>query len=128
MSALGRGAFAVRAPKSIGTVPNMASTLGLVSALIWLGGGSPAFAMISIVLDEIDGTLARLLGQKSRFGGEYDYAIDIALQGATAVKLGAPWLLAVTVPASAWLRMRDTQPPFGSVRAALMSVALLKGR
>lgn len=125
---LGRGMIALRPASGIGTVPNMASTLGLLSALIWLGGGGPGFAIASIVLDEIDGTLARLLKQKSKFGGEYDYAIDIALQGATAFKLGAPWLLAFSVPASAWLRTRGEQPPFGSFRATLMSLALIKAR
>jgi phosphatidylserine synthase len=111
----------------LANIPNTASTLGLATAVVWLMGGGPEFAIASIVLDEIDGTLARVLNQKSGFGAEYDSAIDMCLQGAVAMKLGAPWLLLFTVPYSVYEKTKDKKPMFGSWRAMGMTYAVLKG-
>lgn len=111
-------------------VPNTLSTLGLVSAVAWLMGAGPGYAIVSIVLDELDGTFARIFGQTSKFGGEYDSAIDMCLQGAVAVKIGAPWLLVFTVPLSVAEKIAEKKKggfEFGSYRGAMMSYALLKG-
>ncbi len=109
-------------------LPNITSTAGLACAIAWLCGGGPGFAVASIILDEMDGTIARATGQTSKFGGEYDWAIDIALQGAVAVKIGAPWALLVSIPASVAAREGDHRPPFGSWRAMGMVYALATGR
>ncbi len=108
--------------------PNVVSTAGLACAVAWLCGGGPGFAVASIILDEMDGTIARATGQTSTFGAEYDWAIDIALQGAVAVKIGHPVMLLLSVPASVAARESDTRPPFGSWRAMGMLYALATGQ
>lgn len=108
-------------------LPNIASTAGLACAIAWLAGGGPGYAVASIILDEADGTLARLTGQTSSFGGEYDSAIDMCLQGAVAMKIGMPWLLLFTVPMSVADKDKGIKPPFGSFRAIGMAWGLYKG-
>lgn len=108
-------------------VPNLVSTIGLGTAVAWLMGAGPGFAIVSIMLDEMDGTIARLTGQTTKFGAEYDFAIDMVLQGAAAVKIGAPWLLLVTVPLSTSFKASGKRPWFGSFRANMMSYGVLRG-
>jgi phosphatidylglycerophosphate synthase len=108
-------------------LPNAASTVGLVCAVAWLMGAGPGFAVASIILDEVDGTLARMTGQTSSYGAEYDYTIDIALQGAVAMKIGAPWLLLVTVPISAAGKIKGGRPMLGSWRALGMVYGIARG-
>ncbi len=105
-------------------IPNLLSTAGLASAIAWLLGGGPWWAVASIVLDEMDGTVARMTGQTSAFGAEYDSAIDMCLQGAVAVKVGCPWLLLVTVPLSVHQKIQGGKPAFGSWRAIGMMAGM----
>ena len=109
-------------------LPNIASTAGLACAIAWLCGAGPGYAVASIILDEVDGIVARATGQKSTFGAEYDSAIDMCLQGAVAVKIGQPWLLLVTVPLSVAQKDEGVRPPFGSWRAMGMLYALATNR
>lgn len=118
-------AFARRVPDA--NLPNAASTVGLACAVAWLMGAGPAYAVASIILDEVDGTLARMTGQTSSFGAEYDSAIDMALQGAVAMRIGCPLLLLATIPISVASKMRGEKPMLGSWRALGMTYALARG-
>lgn len=108
-------------------LPNLASSAGLACAIAWLAGAGPAYAVASIILDEVDGTLARMTGQTSSFGAEYDSAIDMCLQGAVAMKIGAPWLLIFTVPISVAGKIKGERPMLGSWRALGMGYGLVRG-
>lgn len=108
-------------------LPNVASSAGLACAIAWLAGAGPAFAVASIILDEVDGTLARMTGQTSSFGAEYDSAIDMCLQGAVAMKIGMPWLLLATVPISVAGKIRGERPMVGSWRAVGMAYGVVRG-
>ncbi len=109
-------------------LPNVASTAGLACAIAWLCGAGPGYAVASIILDEVDGIIARATGQTSSFGGEYDSAIDMCLQGAVAVKIGQPWILLITVPLSVAQKDDGVRPAFGSWRALGMIYALATGQ
>lgn len=107
-----------------GTIANAVSMTGYAAALGWLIGGPTALAWYSILADELDGKIARFMGEPTDYGSELDYAVDVTLTGALALRMGAPWLLLAVTPAQAYFRYKGDRPVFGSFRAALMSVAL----
>lgn len=114
-----------RTPRS--DLPNGLTTIGLASSVAWLMGASWAWAAVSIVADELDGYTARLTGQTSTFGAAFDRTTDVALAGAVAMRLRAPWLLIPAVPLSAYAH-DDEWPVLGSTRAFMTIAALMLGR
>lgn len=114
-----------RVPRS--DIPNGLTTIGLAASVAWLMGAPGAFAAVSIVADELDGYTARLTGQTSGFGAAFDRTTDVALAGAVAMRLRAPWLLIPAVPLSA-LAHDEELPIFGSMRAFMTIGALMLGR
>jgi phosphatidylglycerophosphate synthase len=78
--------------------PNQVTTLRLIFGLsasaacmaggqTWIGIGGVLF-LISMLLDRVDGTLARLSGKKSRFGHRYDLVSDAICNAIIFVGLG----------------------------------------
>lgn len=108
------------------TAPNAISLAGHASTLAWLAGANPWFAVAGVVADEFDGDSARNLGEESELGSNLDWAIDLGLTTAVAIKLGGVYLLALPLLTlyQAVLRTQGTAPPFGSARAALTCLAL----
>lgn len=107
-----------------GTVANTVTLTGYAAALGWLFGGPAWLAWYSIAADELDGRVARFMNEPTEYGGQLDYAVDVTLTGALAIKLGVPWALMFITPAQAYFRYKGDKPVFGSFRAAMMSVAL----
>lgn len=108
------------------TAPNAISMVGHASTLAWIAGANPWFAVAGLVADEFDGDAARNLGEESELGSNLDWAIDVGLTAAVAIKLGGFYLLALPLLtlSQAVLRTRGEAPPFGSARAALTCLAL----
>lgn len=112
-------------------VPNAVSLAGCAATVAWLAGGSVWWLVLGLGLDELDGEVARNLGQTSGFGAQLDWTIDVATVGAIAMKLaslglGTIWLwsLPVVVAIQAYMRNRGQAPAFGSARAAMVLVGL----
>lgn len=86
-----------------------------------LAGGPGWAAIASIVADEVDGMVARALGQETDFGSNFDWATDLLLTAAMLRKIGAPWqAMPAVASAQVAARTMGIAPPIGSVRAALM--------
>lgn len=111
----------------LATLPNAVTLAGYASGLVWLAGGSPWFALGSMLADEIDGDMARRGGAPSDYGSLLDWAVDLGLTTAVIVKLGGMYiLLAPAILAfQCYLRLQGKSPAFGSARAALIFRALL---
>ncbi len=107
-------------------VPNVVSLIGCASTVAWLAGGSVWWLVLGLGLDELDGEIARNLGQTSGFGAQLDWTIDVATCAAIAMKLGGIflWTLPLTIAVQAWLRNRGQAPSFGSARAAMVLIGL----
>lgn len=110
----------------VATVANVISLSGLVAGLLYLKGGSPAWAVASIVADEVDGRVARAMGQTSEVGSALDWGVDMTLMGAFATKLDILPVLPPAVAWSAYLRGQGISPPLLSSRALMMIYALGK--
>jgi len=108
------------------SAPNAITLSGYASAVAWLGGASPAFAVWSVMADEFDGVSARNLGQTSGFGDRLDWGADLCLFALVGAKIGLGWVaLPLTLFAQVFMKEHGLAPPFGSARAGLMVYALL---
>jgi len=101
-------------------LPNAITLLGYASAIVWLVGGSPWFGIASILADELDGRIARATGQETSFGKELDWAVDLTLTGAVAMRIGLPWVLPIATTLQVARHDKGERPPIGSLRAAMM--------
>lgn len=110
------------------TIPNLLTFGGIVSSTAWLLGGSGWWAILGLVLDEIDGRVARALNQTSEFGSKFDWAGDVAINAATMVQLGgsAAALMPAVLTAQAALREKGIRPSFGSARMITTLLLLRK--
>lgn len=108
-------------PSPVVTLPNAVTAAGYGLALWHLRGGPGWAAVASVVADEVDGRLARAIGQTSIVGSNLDWSTDVALAAAYARKLQVPdpGIVALAVTQSA-LRARSWTPPVLSARALLM--------
>ena len=118
-------------PEPLINVPNAISLAGVAATCAWLAGGSVWWLVLGLGLDELDGEVARNLGQTSGFGSQLDWTIDVATMGAIAVKLmylGAGsiwvWSMPVVIAVQAYMRNRGQAPAFGSARAAMVLLGL----
>lgn len=104
------------------TVANALSMGSLVSGLLYLRGGSQAWGLLSIALDEVDGQIARARGTAGPYGAALDWGVDLVLLGAFAERLGATAILppAVAFSAQAAVARSEGTPSVLSLRALLM--------
>lgn len=111
-------------------LPNAMTLAGIVCSTIWLAGGSGWFALAGLLLDELDGRVARATGQTTALGSQLDWAGDVALNAAVLAKLGAPYVYALPpiVVGQAALREEGWRPPVGSARALVTLFALWKAK
>lgn len=102
-------------------VPNAVTLAGYGLGLWWIGGGPAWAALASIVLDEVDGVVARERGETTQFGSTFDWASDVILTALTLRKLKAPgWTIPAATVGQVALREKGFRPPLGSLRAGLM--------
>ncbi len=117
-------------------VPSIADIVTLASFGLgaWWAIGGPTWAgILSIVGDEVDGSIARATKTTSERGSALDWGSDIALTALTIGKLGNltghPGVaVAASIPvlyAQASLRAKGWRPPVLSARALLMIAAMV---
>ena len=114
--------------ETVFTLPNVLTVAGIASSVVWLAGGSGWWALLGLILDELDGRIARATGQTSELGSSLDWAGDVAINAATIVKLGPPFIYALPVVMTGQMILRDegTRPSIGSARAVTTLFALYK--
>lgn len=109
-------------------LPNALTLTGVAMTVGWLAGGSPWLAVAGLVIDEVDGRLARATGQETEIGSQLDWASDIALNAAISVRLGgaALYTLPIVLASQVVLRNKDWRPSIGSARAVTTAWALYR--
>ncbi|KKN38330.1 hypothetical protein LCGC14_0754750 [marine sediment metagenome] len=122
------GALSIPAEaKAIINIPNAITAAGYALGLWWLIGGPAWAALVSILADELDGRIARAMGTTSEFGSKFDWTTDVVLTAATLQKMRAPvWAILLTTIGQVALRDRGFRPTFGSARAALMLLQVVR--
>lgn len=113
--------------EEVTNLPNLISIAGYGFAIVWLAGGSWPWAALSILCDEVDGSVARALGEESEFGAALDHTIDITLTGAVAMKMGPPGLMVLPIITMVQATTKEDKVTFGSWRALLMTIDVLLG-
>lgn len=109
------------------TVANMVTIAGFGMGVAWAVGGHDAWGVASIIADEVDGWVARELGEQSEFGGLLDWGTDLALTPLVWGRVGLPWrFLPLVTAAQIGARHYGYRPRFGSIRAALMGFKIAK--
>ena len=106
--------------------PNALSLSSYATGLAFLMGGHPAFALLSVFLDEADGDAARALGEESEFGANLDYSVDQSLAAFCAAKLYGWHVLPLLLFTQTFLRASHVRPEFGSARAVGMAMLLAR--
>ena len=117
--------------KFVPPVPNTGDVLTLAGyglGLAWALGGPTWMGLASIVLDELDGRVARALNQTSERGSSLDWGADVTLTAFSSLRLGralgSPTAgVLASLPflyAQAHLRGQNIRPTVGSLRAVLM--------
>lgn len=102
-------------------LPNALTLASLALGVWWINDGPDWAAIASIVLDELDGRVARATGQTSNFGSTYDWGADVVLTALSLYKVGAPWpVIPVVTTGQVVLREEGIRPTIGSARAAVM--------
>ena len=112
-------------------VPTTADVLTLAGyglGLAWCLGGPTWMGLVSILLDELDGRVARALNQSSERGSALDWGADVTLTSFASMRLGqslgsAEVGVAASLPLlylQAHLRGKGIRPTVGSMRALLM--------
>lgn len=115
--------------------PTLADALtlgGYGLGLYWSLGGPNWTGVVSLLLDEVDGRVARKMGQSSVRGGNLDWGADVALTPLALLRLGretghvtaALVAAPVVLYAQAELRAQGYRPPIGSARAAITLAAM----
>lgn len=103
---------------------------GYALGLWWTQGGPSWAGLASILLDELDGQVARADGPTER-GSALDWGADVALTPLALARLeratGAPAFFAapVVLAAQANLRASGERPAVGSARAVAMLAAIV---
>ena len=109
------------------TWPNALTMAGYIAGLAWVAGAPSWAAVASITLDELDGYVARKLGQESELGSNLDWATDLSLTGFCLLRVGAPWwLIPFTTAWQVYAREHTIYPPILSLRAAVMIYGILQ--
>jgi hypothetical protein len=110
------------------TTADLITLSGYAAGLWWSVGGPTWAALASILADEVDGPVAKAMGDAGQQAEDIDWGADVALVPLALLRLGreigqqtaavacAPIVLAV----QARLRAGGWTPPVGSARAAIM--------
>jgi hypothetical protein len=113
--------------ETVFNIPNALTLAGYAAGLAWLMGYGPAWALLSIVLDELDGKVARDLNQTSEFGAELDLAVDWSMAALVGVRIGTWWAMPAMLGLQVWQHQQGKSPVVGSARAAGMIYAMARG-
>lgn len=115
-------------PDDLFTLPNAITISGYAMQIAWLRGAKPIWAVGGLIADEVDGAVARATDSATIFGSDLDWAADVTMTGLVANRLGILWLLPFITGVQAYMRASGKRPAFGSARAALTVLALVKER
>ena len=107
-------------PDARANLPNAITLCSLVLGVWWAFGGPWWAALGSVVLDEVDGRVARMTKQTSHFGSQFDWGTDLALTALSLGRLGVPWAIPLVTTGQVILRNHGYRPNVGSARAFLM--------
>lgn len=113
--------------------PNVVTLTGYALGLWWCVGGPTWAGLASIVMDEVDGRLARATLATSEVGSILDSTADVALVPMSLLRLGratgtgaAPLIVAPPILLhQAVTRAEEWRPPVGSWRAGIMIAAMV---
>ena len=100
--------------------------VGYGCSVYWLMGGSAWFAVASVLLDELDGLVARHAKQATQYGSLLDWGTDIVLTGLVGNRLGVLPAVPFITAGQVYMREHKMTPSFGSARAALTGAVLIK--
>jgi phosphatidylglycerophosphate synthase len=114
--------FGVRGVTHIGRlIPSAVTFIGHALTIAWLLGAPWAVGLCGLLCDAADGFLARRLGAETRFGSDYDWAIDVSTAVLLCARLHVLWVALAVVPIAVVLHQKRVHV---SGRAALTVVAL----
>lgn len=97
----------------------MLTACGSTAFMVWITGGSPAWAIASLLLDVLDGFAARKLRARTRLGAHYDWTVDTTA-AAILVAQHAPLWLAPLVLAQAIARTQGVRVSGRALATALV--------
>lgn len=106
----------------VSVLPNAITFIGHALTLAWLCGAPWPVGLLGLILDAIDGAVARRLKATTEYGSLYDWTVDVTCAAVIASRLDIVPLLAIIVPAQAWLRLKGKHT---SGRAALVVIAIV---
>lgn len=117
------------------TVADAVTLGGYALGLWWSFGGPNVAGLGSLVADEIDGRIARVMSQPSERGSALDWGADMALTPLALMRLGReighPILPLLAAPpllyVQASMRAKGERPSFGSARAVITLAAMIAG-
>ena len=112
--------------KSRMNLPNAMTLAGYGCSVYWLMGGSSWFAVASVLLDELDGLVARSTGQTTSYGSLFDVGTDIVLAALTGNRLGILPAMPFITAGQIYMYENKKKPPFGGMRAGLTAATLIK--
>lgn len=121
-----------RSPGERITLPDVITMLGFGLGLWWSVGGPASAGIASIVLDEVDGRLARATNSTTEHGSALDWGQDVALTPLALARLtrelgyGNSGLVAAppVLLAQSMMRSDGWRPSVGSARAATTIAAM----
>ena len=87
-------------------IPSIVTFLGHALTLAWLLGAPWLVGLLGLTFDAVDGFLARRLGAETRFGADYDWAVDVSTAALICARLHVLWLALAVVPLAVLLRQR----------------------
>ena len=103
-------------------IPSVVTCVGHVLTIAWLLGAPWIVGVLGLLFDALDGFLARRLGAETRFGADYDWAVDVSTAALICARLHVLWLALAVIPLAVFLRQRRLHV---SGRAALTFAALV---
>lgn len=128
LQASGVGAMQLQSDAAV-NLPNALTLASLALGVWWVADGPDWAAVASVILDELDGRIARATGQTSEFGSTYDWATDVLLTALSLQKVGAPWqAIPVVATGQVVLREEGYRPPFLSARGVVMLYGVAKNQ
>ncbi len=108
-------------------IPNLITVLGYGAGAAWALGGPWWLAAFSIIADEADHHVAKLLGDDAHIQAKLDGAVDVAMVGLALQRMRAPvFAFPVATAGQVAMIQNNWKLPVGSPRSLLMAIALLQ--